>query len=296
VSRVAPAAEGIATPLRHLRITDQEFRRLSALIHRETGIALGDHKRELVCSRLGKRLRRHGYATFGEYYEHLLDRDPDGHERVCMVNAITTNKTEFFRDERQFSVLRSAILAPAAAGPGASRRLRIWSAGCSSGEEAYSIALTILDTLGPPSARDVRVLASDINTEMLARAQDGVYAIEQVGRVPAALRAKYFVRGAGSSHKVVEVGPQVRELVTFRRINLTEGCPIRTPLDAIFCRNVLIYFDRDLQQRCITRFVELLRVGGCLFLGGSESLLGLRPELRTLGNCVYQKVVGSGGG
>lgn len=291
MSRVAPAAEGIAGAVRPLRITDQEFRRFSALIRRETGIALGDHKRELVCARLGKRLRRYGYATFTEYYEHLLDHDPDGHELLRMLNAITTNKTEFFRDERHFAVLRSAILAPPVIGRGAPRRLRIWSAGCSSGEEAYSIALTVLDALGQGGARDVRILASDINTEMLAKARDGVYAVEQVARVPAGLRAKYFVRGAGTSHAMVEVGPRVRELVTFRRINLTEGCAIRTPLDGIFCRNVLIYFDRALQQRCVTRFVELLRPGGCLFLGGSESLLGLRPELRNLGDCVYRKVV-----
>jgi chemotaxis protein methyltransferase CheR len=288
---VAPAAEGIASGIRQLRITDLEFRRFSALIHRETGIALGDHKRELVCARLGKRLRRYGYVTFGEYYEHLIDRDPDGHELLSMVNAITTNKTEFFRDEHHFAILRSTILAPPAAGRGAPRGLRIWSAGCSSGEEAYSIALTVLDALGHAGARDVRILASDINTEMLAKAQEGVYAVDQLARVPAALRAKYFVRSAGGSRGTVEVSPQVRELVAFRRINLIEGARIRTPMDGIFCRNVLIYFDRALQQRCVSRFAELLRPGGCLFLGGSESLLGLRPELRNLGNCVYRKVI-----
>jgi chemotaxis protein methyltransferase CheR len=285
----APAAGVLARGPRPLRITREEFGWLAALVRQETGIALGDHKRELVCSRLGKRLRHHGYATFSQYREHLATHDPDGLELLRMVNAITTNKTEFFRDERHFTILRAMLLQPQAGGRVAPRSLRLWSAGCSSGEEPYSIALTVLDALGTAGAQDVRILASDINTEMLARVERGVYAADQAARVPAALREACFVSAGSDAPGTVEVAPQLRALVTVRRINLTGVWPIRAPLDAIFCRNVLIYFDRALQQRCVGRFVELLKPGGYLFLGGSESLLGLRPELENLGNCVYRR-------
>jgi chemotaxis protein methyltransferase CheR len=292
MSRVMPAAEVTGAGIRPLRITGQEFGRFRALIYREAGIALGEHKRELVCSRLGKRLRRYGYRTFSEYWEHLQERDPEGRERLRLVNAITTNKTEFFREEHHFPVFRSTILTRPAVERYPPWGLRVWSAGCSSGEEPYSIALTVLDALGGASARGVRILASDINTDMLARAEEGVYTPDQIELVPAALRGKCFVRSAGAPAGSVAVCPQLRDLVTFRRINLAESWPIRKPLDCIFCRNVLIYFDRALQERCVSRFVELLRPNGYLFLGGSESLLGMRPELRNLGHSVYQKVGG----
>ena len=292
MSRVMSAAEGTGAAIRPLRITRQEFGHFQALVYREAGIALGDHKRELVCSRLGKRLRRYGYATFSEYWEHLQERDPDGQERLCMVNAITTNKTEFFREEHHFAILRSVVLTRSAAERHAPQGLRIWSAGCSSGEEPYTIALTVLDALAGASASSVRILASDINTDMLARAEEGVYAPEQIAPVPAAFRGKCFAHCAGAPAGSVVVRPHVRDLVTFRRINLAEPWPIRTPLDSIFCRNVLIYFDRALQELCVSRFVDLLRPGGYLFLGGAESLLGMRSELRNLGNSVYQKVGG----
>ena len=286
------AAETAGTP-GQFAITDREFRRFRLLVSQQTGISLGDSKRQLVCSRLARRLRHYGYATFSQYYEHLMERDPDGAELLRMIDAITTNKTDFLRESHHFDFLRSELLGPLVAGAraGAPRSLRLWSAGCSSGEEPYSIALTIVDALPSAWTRDVKILASDIDTQVLAVAMEGVYPLDRVAVVPAALREKYFLRGRGGREGFVRVRPDVRQLVRFRRINLREDAwPIRAPFDSIFCRNVIIYFDRALQQRLVARFVDLLKPGGYLFLGHSESLLGMRVGLRCLGKTVYQKV------
>ena len=276
-------------------ITDREFQRFRALVLQQTGIALGDSKRQLVCSRLGKRLRHYGYSTFSQYYEHLVERDPEGEELVRMINAITTNKTDFFREAHHFDFLRSDVLPAvvAEAGAGAARRLRIWSAGCSSGEEPYSIALTVLEALPRAWAWDVKILASDIDTDMLSRGRDGVYTEDGLGTVPGGWRERYFLRGRGTLEGLVCARRELKELVAFRRINLRdETWPIRTLFDCIFCRNVIIYFDRALQQGLVGRFIELLKPGGYLFLGHSESLLGMRLGLRYVGNTVYQKASG----
>jgi chemotaxis protein methyltransferase CheR len=286
---------GVPDPDAHaagLSITDAEFHRFRRLVHEQTGIALNDSKRPLLCARLGKRLRRWGYSTFSEYYTHLAERDPRGEELMRMVNAITTNKTDFFREGHHFAILRSHVAAIAArAEGGGPRTLRLWSAGCSSGEEPYSMAVTVLDALPRPGSWDVRILASDIDTDMLATAATGIYAEERVAAVPADLRRRYFVRGRGAQDGFVRVRGDVRDLITFRRINLRDDSwPIRTPLDAIFCRNVIIYFDRELQQRLAARFLELLKPGGVLFLGHSESLVGMRAGLENLGNTAYGKL------
>ena len=281
-----------------ITITDREFRQLRALVHQQTGIALGEGKRQLVCARLGKRLRHHGYSTFSQYYDHLMERDPEGEELIRMINAITTNKTDFFRERHHFEFLRSEVLeqlsAPRAVD--APRTLRIWSAGCSSGEEPYSIALTVLDTLPRIYAWDVKILAADIDTETLEKGRAGMYPAEQMASIPDRLRERYFLRGRGALDGWVRVRPEVQELVKFRRINLRdETWPIRTAFDCIFCRNVIIYFDRALQERLVGRFVDLLKPGGHLFLGHSESLLGMRLGLKYLGSTVYQKVDVTGG-
>jgi chemotaxis protein methyltransferase CheR len=274
-------------------ITDREFNQLRALVHQQTGIALNDSKRALVCARLGKRLRYHGYTTFSQYYQHLMEGDPDGQELGRMINAITTNKTEFFRERHHFETLRSEVLAALAsrATVDGNRSLRVWSAGCSSGEEPYSIALTVLEALPRVFAWDVRILASDIDTDMLDRGMEGLYPDDQLGGVDERLRQRYFLRGRGACEGWVRVRPEVQELVTFRRINLRdEAWPIKTPLDCIFCRNVIIYFDRQLQHQLVGRFVQLLKPGGYLFLGHSESLLGMRVGLKHRGGTVYQKI------
>jgi len=274
------------------RITEAEFKLFQALVRHCTGIAIGDTKREMVCARLGKRLRHYGYRTFRQYHEHLRERDPAGIELQALINAITTNKTEFFREAHHFEFLRSHLAderRARATGPGeAVHRLRVWSAGCSSGEEAYSIAVTLLAALAPVHW-DVRILASDIDTDMLAAAEAATYPEESVRSVPPRLRGSCFTRFASHGQHLVRVAPVVRDLVTFRRINLMEETwPIRTQFDAIFCRNVTIYFDKAAQQRTVERLVQLLRPGGLLFLGHSESLLGLQAGLEHVANTVYR--------
>ena len=283
------------TPLPgQLIITDREFQQFRTLVRQHAGIALGDTKRQLVCSRLGRRLRHYGYTTFSQYYRHLMEDDPDGQELVRMINAITTNKTEFFREAHHFAFLRSVVLPGLAeANRGAApRRLRIWSAGCSSGEEPFSIALTMMAALPDVWSWDARILASDIDTDMLARGEKGVYPVEQIAHVPPTMVQEQFLRGKGTREGLVCIRPAPRRLVSFRRINLQdEPWPIRTTFDAIFCRNVIIYFDRALQQRLIARFIDLLKPGGYLFLGHAESLLGMGLGLTYVGNTVYQKAL-----
>ena len=276
-----------AAPASLLSITEAEFQRVRALVHAETGIALGDSKRQMVCSRLSRRLRFWGYTTFAEYWAHLQRADPDGEELVRLINAITTNKTDFFREAHHFEYLHSTILPELAARSGP-RRLRIWSAGCSTGQEAYSIAVTVLAGLPRPAAWDVRILASDIDTDVLATARAGVYGPGEATNVPARVAGRLFE--ASGSGGAVRVRDEVRRLVVFRRISLSaEPWPIRTLFDFIFCRNVVIYFDKDLQARLVARLVDYLQPGGYLFLGHSESLLGLRGGLRHVGNTVYRK-------
>jgi len=268
-------------------LTDGEFDLLRRLIHAHAGIALGPWKRYLVRARLTRRLQELGLSTFAEYHTRLL-ADASGGELTRFINAMTTNKTEFFREGHHFDILRAQVAATAArAGYEGPRTLRMWSAGCSSGEEPYSMAITVLDTLGRARSWDVRILASDIDTDILATAAAGVYAEERVEAVPVELRQRYFVRGRGAQSGFVRVRGEARELVTFRRINLRDDVwPIRTPLDAIFCRNVLIYFDGPSKKRVIDRLLDRLEPGGCLFLGHAESLSSCE-RVRSVGPTVY---------
>jgi chemotaxis protein methyltransferase CheR len=282
--------ELLDSPLAPYTITDREFGEFRTLIHRTAGIALGPEKRALLCARLGRRLRHLRYATFTEYLEHLRDRDPAGQELARMINAVTTKKTDFFREGHHFAFLRDTVLgplvAPGYAGP---RRLRIWSAACSSGEEPYSIAFTVLERLGSLLGWDVKILASDIDTDILASAQEGRYVRDRLAGIAPGLLERYMTRDPCTD--VHQVRQSVRDLIAFRRINFHDaGWPIRTSFDAVFCRNVLIYFDRAMQREMIGRLMGFVKPLGFLFLGHSESALGMRAGLRRVGNTVYQRV------
>ncbi len=272
-------------------ISEQEFDLLRRLIHAHAGIALAPWKRDVVRARLGRRLHELGITTFAEYHTRLL-ADASGTELTRFINAMTTNKTEFFREAHHFDYIRSTWLP--SRGPcrrATDRRLRFWSAACSTGEEPYSLALTLLETLDGGAGWDLRILASDIDTDVLAHAAEGIYPMEQVAPVPRAMLPRYFLRGTGEREGVVRLKPQVRALVTFRRINfLDDPWPIRTRFDAIFCRNVLIYFDRPTQQRILHRLVRQLTDTGLLFLGHAESIHGLVSGLTPVAATVYRRV------
>ena len=273
-----------------IAITDEEFDRLRLLIHAQAGIALAPWKSYLVQARLAKSLRELDLATFAHYHDRLI-ADTSGAELTRFINAMTTNKTEFFREGHHFDYLRDTWLP--ARGPcrrASDRHLRFWSAACSTGEEPYSLALTLLEALDGATGWDVRILASDIDTDVLARAAEGVYPLEQVAPVPRGALPRYFLRGTGARSGLVRVKESVRALVTFRRINfLDEPWPIHVRFDAIFCRNVLIYFDRPTQQRVLGRLVAQLKEGGLLFLGHSESIHGLVTGFTPVGPTIHRK-------
>jgi chemotaxis protein methyltransferase CheR len=272
-------------------MTDREFAVFRDLVHRETGIALGPHKRALLEARLTKRLRALELPSFSAYYDYLRTVDATGDERRRFVNAITTNETAFFREPAHFEHLTRTWLPArlAAAAVGGARRLRVWSAACSTGEEPYSIAMALLDGLDDPKRWDLRILASDIDTDVLARAAAAVYPLESVARVSDAVLRRHFLRGVGPRTGTVRVRPAVRELVTFRRLNfLDEVWPIRGCFDLIFCRNVLMYFDRPTQTRLVARLEHLLAPHGLLVLGHAENLLGLASDMRRVTSTIYR--------
>jgi chemotaxis protein methyltransferase CheR len=271
-------------------LSQQEFDLLRELAHRQAGIHLGPHKKEMLKARLLKRLRTLGFKSFLEYYSHLQHRDDAGDERVQFVNALTTNVTEFFREEHHFRFLREQWLPSLRAGA-TSNRLRIWSAGCSTGEEPYSIAMAVREGLGPACpAWDVRILASDIDSDALQRAADGIYPQEKLAQVPVPLHARYFLCGTGKFTGKVRVRPQLQEWLTFRRMSLVEPAwPIYTRFDAIFCRNVLIYFNRADQERVLKRLLEYLDDSGLLFLGHSEGVHGMNCGLHPVGPTTYRR-------
>jgi chemotaxis protein methyltransferase CheR len=276
-------------------ITDQEFDAIRDILYREAGISLGEAKRALVCSRLAKRLRDLRLKTHGEYLEYLGTRDPNGVERQLMINCLTTNKTDFFREPHHFAFLRDVVFPQVKqrAARGGPRRLRIWSAGCSMGDEPYTIAMTILEHFGSLHGWDIRVLASDINTEVLQTAEQGIYPLERIATLSEDLKRRYFFRGTGNCRGLCQVRPEVRRLVTFRRINFADrSWPIHTRFDVLFCRNVIIYFDAETQRRLLPRFAEHLAEGGHLILGHSENLHWLTQIFSPLGNTIYQRRAG----
>jgi chemotaxis protein methyltransferase CheR len=273
-------------------IADEHFEAIRQIIYHEAGISLSDAKRALVCSRLAKRLRTLKLRDHGEYLTYLANRDPRGEEMQRMVNALTTNKTDFFREPHHFAFLHHTVFPAierqvAYGGP---RRIRIWSAGCSNGHEPYSIAMTILDHFRSLNAWDVRVLASDINTQVLDTARQGIYPAEQLEPVDPDTLRKYFLRGTGSSAGLFQVRPEVRRLIEFRQINfMAEPWPIRVRFDVVFCRNVIIYFDLATQRKLTLRLSEQVADGGYLMLGHSEHPVWLTDHLTLTGNTIYQQ-------
>jgi chemotaxis protein methyltransferase CheR len=271
------------------QLTDPEFELFSALVTSHTGIALGSRNRALLQARLSKRLGALGLSTFMDYYRLLKEQGPDGKELAKFVNAVTTNKTSFFREAHHFTYLRER-LAPALEARDGDRGLRIWSAGCSSGEEPYTIAITLLESLRDPAGWDLRILASDIDTEMLDRAKAGVYRLDDLGGLPRAALRRHFLRGVGENEGLVRVKASVRDLVVFRRINLLEATwPIRTSFDVVFCRNVIIYFDPSTQAQVLERLVGYVKDEGLLVLGHTEGVHGVVAGLHQAGLTIYRK-------
>lgn len=278
-------------------LSEREFLDFRALILRETGINLKDSKKALVASRLGKRLRHYNFQSYGEYYDFLIRQPPGSSEHRQLANCISTNKTDFFREPHHFDFLREQVLPELRerCARGGARRLRVWSAGCSSGEEPYSIAITLVDALGTSAGWDIKILASDIDTEVLHRAEQGIYDFDRVRDLPEALLKAHFLNGKGQSEGMVQVRDQLKGLIKFRRINFIDpNWEIRTQFDVIFCRNVIIYFDRDTQRLLFERLVRYLTPTGYLIVGHSENLYWLNDLLVPVRSTVYRARRGAG--
>ena len=274
-----------------ITMTDAEFELLRALMFEHSGIHLKEAKRELLKGRLAKRLRHHGYDSFAQYYDHLKNHDPQSIELQEMINAVTTHKTSFFREKHHFDCLRERLLIPANRNAAQGRReaIRIWSAGCSTGEEPYSIAITVAASLDRINTWDVKILGSDVDTEVLKKARVGIYSRDSVSDLSRDMLRRNFLSGKGERDGFVQVKPAIRNLVKFGRVNLLdEPWPFRGKFDAIFCRNVMIYFDRDVQRYVLEKFAKHMKPGGFFFAGHSENLFGLGGKFfQPIGGTVY---------
>lgn len=261
---------GTSRGLAEHTIGESDFRRIADLVHKESGIALTDAKRGLVVSRLTRRLRHLNLTNFTSYCD-LLDSPRGESERDALIAEMTTNVTRFFREEHHFQAFETAILPGLTARARSGERIRIWSAGCSTGEEAYSIAMALLDRCPEAPRLDIGILATDINPIVLETAREGRYQSAMLDAVPPARRKRYFDSAAGSPG-ISEARDQLRGLVTFEPLNLVAAWPMRGLFDVVFCRNVAIYFDAATQERLWARFASVIRPGGTLFIGHSETM------------------------
>ena len=269
-------------------LTDQEFQLFKDLIYQQVGISLDTPKKTLLVSRLGKRLRELGLPTYQAYYDCVCGKGGE-EELTKLLDLVSTNKTDFFREQVHFDFLRDHVLPQAHA----VKKLRIWSSASSSGEEPYTIAMSLSDAISDISRWDIKILASDISTRVLAKAASGIYEEERVSQLPKDIVQRHFLKGKGVQEGKVQVRPELAKLVAFRRINLMDSTfPIRSPLDVIFCRNVMIYFDRSTQATLMEKFFRYLRPGGYLFIGHSESLQWIDHQFTYLRPTIYQKPLG----
>jgi len=273
-------------------VTSAEFKLFQELIHREAGIYLSEAKKALLVGRLSGRLRELRLGSFGEYHRYLTDVDQG--ERVRMLDCITTNETRFFREPQQFEFLEQRLIpqlkADAAAGR-RPRRLRVWSAASSTGEEAYSLAMTLLSHFPPESPWTIEIFGSDLSTRVLDRARAAVWFIERTREIPERYLKRYMLKGTGSQEGTMKAGPEIRSLVRFERINLmADSYPVTGKFDLVFCRNVLIYFDAPTKERVVNNLLKHLEPNGRLFLGHAESMLGMGHRLRRVGPTVYDQI------
>lgn len=268
---------------REFAFTDKDFEFLSQLVNTKTGIVLSSHKKDMVYSRLARRLRALKIDTFSEYCS-ILQGQFSADEMGNLVNAITTNLTKFFREQHHFEHLRDEVLAPMIGTP--QRRLRIWSAGCSSGMEPYSISMVLKDRIKSLGQWDAKILATDIDTTMLKTGEEGIYSIEQLSNIPSEYQS-YLSKVGNDS---ISMSPDIRRLITFKQLNLLDKWPMSGPFDAVFCRNVVIYFDKNTQKGIFERMARLVKPNGWLYIGHSESLHKISDDFKLVGRTIYQRL------
>jgi chemotaxis protein methyltransferase CheR len=268
-------------------LSPREFDQFRSLARQESGLDLPDGKQQLVAARLGKKMRELNLSTFGDYYTHITE-DRTGQALIAMIDVLTTNHTSFFREPAHFNFVLQTMLPNLRA----RREIRLWSAACSTGEEPYSLAFSFYDSLGIDAFSKVRILATDISTRVLRTAQFGVYAAERFSSIPVDQLRRYVLRGEGKQKDSYLVKKQFRDLIEFRRVNLMDDVSGLGHFPLIFCRNVMIYFDRQTQQDLVNRLAARLEPGGYLFIGHSESLGGIDQPLEYVQPAVYRKPEG----
>ncbi|HEY4446633.1 MAG TPA: protein-glutamate O-methyltransferase [Steroidobacteraceae bacterium] len=268
-------------------LTDVEFGRLREIVHARTGIALSEAKRELVYGRLARRLRKLKLASFAEYCE-LVERT-GSEELQELTNAITTNLTSFFRENYHFEQLGAEVLPQVAAKRSATRRMRLWSAGCSTGEEPYSVAVVLREGLARLPDWDIKLLATDIDSKVVATAAEGEYAADRFKGVSAD-RVRNWFPPVAARPRFCAASADLKALITFKQLNLLDPWPMKGPFDVIFCRNVVIYFDKATQRGLFDRMADLQEPGGWLFIGHSENLLSVTRRYKLVGRTVYRRV------
>lgn len=269
---------------REFEFTDKDFRFIQEFMLRETGISLSERKNAMVYGRLARRLRRTGLRNFKDYFARV-EKELD--ERVAFINALTTNKTQFFREKHHFDYMANTLIP--AWQQQHRHRIRIWSAGCSTGEEPYTIASTLAAGGMLSASYDCKILATDLDTQVLDVARNGTYGIEAAKAIPTQELKHGFIRGKGKKQELLKAKSLLQQAITFKQLNLMGHWPHKGPLDAIFCRNVMIYFEKDIQQQLIHRFWEKLGSGGILFIGHSESIGQMGSRFENLGQTMFRK-------
>ena len=269
-----------------LKFSHEDFNSLRQLVNTHTGISLSEKKSELVYGRISRRLRSLGLTCFGEYCE-LLKNNP-GDEIEHFSNAITTNLTAFFREKHHFDYLAQQVVPLLLERYSKTRRLRIWSAGCSTGEEAYSLAITLREAIPDLDKKDIRILATDLDSNVVQTAAMGVYKEKLIEGIDAERRRRWFQRGTGTHASMVRIVPALQNIITFRQLNLMDEWPMKGLFDVIFCRNVVIYFDKETQRVLFDRFANSMHPESHLFIGHSETLSNISGRFQLINKTVYR--------
>jgi chemotaxis protein methyltransferase CheR len=276
-----------------ITIDEREFTLFQKLIENQAGIFLAPTKTALLEARLGKRIRELGLTSFSAYYAHLLE-DRSGHELITMLDRITTNETQFFREGRQFEFLSQLLVhdwtAQAEAGF-RDRHVRVWSAGCATGEEPYSLAMVLWHHLPPSAGWEIEILATDISSRALDRAEQGIWPIEKAKDIPPDYLKRFMLKGTGKQDGKMKAGAEIRSIIRFERLNLNEGTyPVTSRFDLILCRNVLIYFEATRRAKVVDRLLEHLAPAGFFFVGHAERLNGLTNKVVSILPTIYVRV------
>ncbi len=276
----------MAEKQREFEYTRADFEELRQISNSHSGIIVTDDKFDMFYSRLSKRIRVLGLPNVKAYCQYLKENEAT--EFTTFINAITTNLTAFFRENHHFEYVKDIIIPELLKRNHANREIKVWSAGCSTGEEPYSIAMTLLENL--PTGWIVKILATDLDTNVLQTAASGVYSDDRISGLSVEQQKRWFKKGSGANSNKVKVKPELQELIRFKQLNLMQDWPMKGPFDFIFCRNVIIYFDRDTKESLVNRYSGFLATGSHLLIGHSESLHQIETDFDLIGNTIYRKV------